>query len=266
MKLSIDQHGFLCVEHPEIAQVKQYTYQVSGYQFYDWDKGMIVLHKKDFKIINLKHFGDWMNLIFVNSVSCWVLNLKKDIVEQSYGLFSGFDEISGEQKFFWPGARGNLDFVTPALCSWNFPLLEDKLSFLYWLTLLYGKFEAKKLELMSIKIQIPLFWQYLKYQENFDQILSDLQKQWIFLKKDLVETNNGIVYQISSNDWELLEIFAKWHEAIEKFKKISKKVFTEEMRDKLVAFLLSDAQIPENGRQEVLDKLQSWIIKFLIKS
>ena len=40
MKLIIDQNGFLCIEHPEIPQVKQYTYQVSGYQFSDRDKGI----------------------------------------------------------------------------------------------------------------------------------------------------------------------------------------------------------------------------------
>ena len=72
-----------------------------------------------------------------------MLNVKLDVVGQGYGLFSGFDEVSGEQRFFWPGARGNLDFVVPATCSWNFSSLEDKLSFLYGLTLLYGKFEAK---------------------------------------------------------------------------------------------------------------------------
>ena len=77
------------------------------------------------------------------------------------------------------------------------------------------------------------------------------------MKKDLVETNNGIIYQISSNDWELLDIFVKWHEAIEKFEKISKKAFTEEMKDKLVAFLVADSQIPEQGKQEVLDMIQS---------
>jgi len=70
MKLSIDQNNFLCVEHPEIPQVKQYTYQVAGYQFSDWDKGMIVLHKKDFKILNLKHFGDGMSLVYVKNVLC----------------------------------------------------------------------------------------------------------------------------------------------------------------------------------------------------
>lgn len=265
MKLIIDQNGFLCIEHPEIPQVKQYTYQVSGYQFSDRDKGIVVLHKKDFKIINLKHIGDWMNLIYVKNIECWLLNLNMNFVSQAYGLFSWFDEVNWEQKYFWPNARGNLDFVTPTQCVWNFSSLEDKLSFLYWMTLLYGKFESKKGELFSIKIQIPLFWQYLKYQENFDSILLELQKKSIFLKKDLVETNNGIIYQISSNDWELLDVFAKWYETIEKFQKISKKIFTEEMKDKLVAFLLSDVGIPEDGKQEVLDKIQSWFIKFLMK-
>lgn len=266
MKLLIDQHGFLCIEHPEIPQVKQYTYQVAGYQFSDRDKGMVVLHKKDFKVLNLKHFGDGMNVVFVKNNGCWKLNLNKDMLAQGYGLFSSFDEVSGEQKYFWPGARGNLDFVVPAPCVWNFSSTEEILSLLYGLTLLYGKFEAKGKELLSIKIQIPLFWQYLSYQEYFDVMLGDLQKQGIFLKKDLVETNNGIIYQISSNDWELLETFAKWHEAIEKFEKISKKAFTDEMKNVLVAFLLSDHHIPEQGRQEVLDYIQSGVVKFLMKS
>lgn len=266
MKLTIDQHGFLCVEHPEIPQIKQYTYQVAGYQFSDRDKGMVVLHKKDFKVLNLKHFGDGMNLIYTKNTGCSMMVLNKNVVAQGYGLFSGFDEVSGKQQYFWPGARGNLDFVQPAPCSREFSSTQEKLSLLYGLTLLYGKFEAKWKELLSIKIQIPLFWQYLSYQEHFDTILGELQKHGIFCKKDLVETKNGIIYQISCNDWELLEVFAKWHETIEKFEKISKKAFTEEMKDKLVAFLLSNQQIPEEGRQETLDRLQSGVVKFLVKN
>lgn len=266
MKLTIDQHGFLCVEHPEIPQVKQYTYQVAGYQFSDRDKGMVILHKKDFKLLNLKHFWDGMNLIYVKNTGCWIVNLHKNVVAQGYGLFSAFDEVSGEQKYFWPGARGDVNFMIPAPCRRDFSSIEEQLSFLYGLTLLYGKFEAKWKELLSIKIQLPLFWQYLKYQEQLDNIIVQLQQEGIFLKKDLLETNNGIIYQISSNDWELLEIFAKWYETVEKFEKINKKSFTEEMKDTLLAFLVSNSQIPEEGRQEVLDKIQSWVIKFLMKS
>lgn len=266
MKLIIDQHGFLSIEHPEIPQVKQYTYHVAGYQFSDWDKWMIVLHKKDFKIMNLKNFGDWMSIIFVKSFGCWMFDLDKNLMAQAYGMFSAFDEVSGDQKFFWPGTHWYSNLLEAVSCNWKFDSLRDKLSFLYGLTLLYGKFESKKGELMSIKIQIPLFGQYLKYQEGFDNIISDLQNNGIFIKKDTLETNNGIIYQISTNDWELLDIFAKWHEAIEKFEKISKKIFTDEMKDKLVAFLVSDNQIPEEGRQEVLDRLQSGVVKFLMKS
>lgn len=265
MKLAIDQHWFLCLEHPDIPQTKQYTYQVSGYQFSDRDKGMLVLHKKDFKLLHLKHFGDGMNLVYVKENWCWNLHLDHNVVAQWYGLFSSFDEVSGDQKFFWPGARGDTSAFLAVPCKWEFSSIEQQLSFLYGLTLLYGKLESKKSELLSIKIQIPLFGQFLSYQEHLDSILANIQKQGLFLKKDILETNNGIIYQVSSNDWELLDVFAKWHEGIEKFEKISKKVFTEDMKSKLVAFILSDAQIPEEGRQEVLDKIQSWVVKFLIK-
>jgi len=136
---------------------------------------------------------------------------------------------------------------------------------LYGLTLLYGKFEAKGKELLSIKIQIPLFGQYLAYQDKFDVLIGQLSRQGFFLKRDVLETSNGIVYQISSNDWELLEIFAKWHEAIEKFEKITRKEFTEEMKTALIAFLVSDHQIPESGREEVLESIESGVVKFLVK-
>jgi hypothetical protein len=38
----------------------------------------------------------------------------------------------------------------------------------------------------------------------------------IFLKKNIQETKDGIVYQITSSDYELLQIFAKLYEPIEK--------------------------------------------------
>jgi hypothetical protein len=62
-----------------------------------------------------------------------------------------------------------------------------------------------------------------------------------------------------------LELFAKWYEAIEKFDKISKKAFTEEMKSKLVDFLQSNDQLPQEGKQEIVEKIQNWQIKFLTK-
>lgn len=131
--------------------------------------------------------------------------------------------------------------------------------------MVYGKFEIKKSELLGVKIQIPLFGQYLRYQEQFDRMIIILQDAGIFVKTDVLETNTGVVYQISTTDYEFLEIFAKWYESIEKIEKISKRDFTQEMKNKLVDFLKNDVQIPEDGKPEVIAQLQDWVVKFLAK-
>ncbi|HBB04781.1 TPA: hypothetical protein DCZ39_08020 [Patescibacteria group bacterium] len=132
----------------------------------------------------------------------------------------------------------------------------DILGYLFGLMLIYGKWEAKSKELNSIKIQIPLSGQHLVHEEDFDIIIKILQDKGIFLKADKLPNKNGITYQISSNDYELLEIFAQWYEAVEKFEKISKRVFTEEMKTKLIEFINTNAEIPQEGKAEVVKQLE----------
>jgi hypothetical protein len=55
MKIEIDKNNLLTIFNENIPQTKEYTYHVSGYLFSDFDKGMIVLHKKEWKIISLKN-------------------------------------------------------------------------------------------------------------------------------------------------------------------------------------------------------------------
>lgn len=265
MKLVVDQNNLITIEHPEIPKIKEYTYEVAWLRFSDWDKWMIVLHKKDFKIVNLKNLWDGMNVVYIKNNDLWQLDIKQNCIQQAFGLFNSFDEVLWQQKYFFPWARTNNESIAPVSCNWEFATSEEILSFFYWLILLYWKFESKWTELMSIKIQIPLFGQYLKYQESFDYLIKLLQRQWIFFKRDSLETNNWIIYQISSNDWESLGIFAKWHETIEKFEKITRKEFTEQMKAKLLAFLVSDSSIPENGKDQVLESIENWVLKFLIK-
>jgi len=99
----------------------------------------------------------------------------------------------------------------------------------------------------------------------FDKIIKDMQKEGIFLKVDKLTNNNGITYQISSNDYELLEIFAKWYEPVEKFEKISKRDFTDEMKIKLREFLETNQEIPSEGKAEILQQIKNGTIKFLMK-
>ena len=111
-------------------------------------------------------------------------------------------------------------------------------------------------ELNSIKIQISLSGQHLTREEDLDRIKRMLTKMGVFVKADKLPNKNGIVYQISSNDYELLEIFAQWYEAVEKFEKISKREFTQEMKTKLIGFISTNAEIPQEGKAEVLKQIQ----------
>lgn len=133
--------------------------------------------------------------------------------------------------------------------------LENTLVYFFGLLLIYGKWEEKNKELSSIKIQIPLSGQHLAHAETLDIMINKLQENGLFLKTDKLANKNGIVYQISSNDYELLEIWSKWYEAVEKFEKISKREFTQEMKTKLIEFISTNPEIPEEGKTEVLEQL-----------
>lgn len=265
MKIVIDQNNLLSIDHPELPKIREYVYEVGWWRFSDWDKWLVVLHKKDFKVINLKNLGDGMSVVYIKKSHDIWFKLHDDFFKQAFGLFSWFDEVGWEQIYFFPGAHRNKNLASPLPCQRDFVSLPQILSFLYGLLLLYGKFDVKWNELLSLKIQLPLFGQYLSYQEKLDQLVVELQNSGIFIKKDVLETTNGIIYQMSSNDRELLEIFAKWYQSIEKFEKISKRDFTEEMKSKLVAFLVSDSNIPEQGKEDILEVLESWVIKLLMK-
>lgn len=289
MRIEIDQNHLVSIVHPEIPQLKEYLYFAAWWKFSDWDKGMVVLHKKDFKVVNLKHLGDGMQVIYVKNVECWVLNVELNSFKQGFGIFHGFDEETGKEYSFLPGFAHKeietlnkkftslgLDLVSTISPKWVlvnvvavrdiWDSLSEIMSFLFALFLIYGKFEIKKSELLGVKIQVPLFGQYLRYQEQFDGMVTILQNEGIFIKTDVLETNNGVVYQMSSTDYELLEIFAKWYESIEKIEKISKRDFTQEMKAKLLDFLRNDSQIPEDGKDEVISKIESWVVKFLAKN
>jgi hypothetical protein len=67
MKICVDKNHLLVIENENIPQVKEYTYNVGGYLFSDFDKGVLVWHKKQIKVINLKNLGDGMAVFYVKS-------------------------------------------------------------------------------------------------------------------------------------------------------------------------------------------------------
>lgn len=286
MKVTIDKNHLLVIENPNIPQTKEYTYNVSGYTFSDFDTGIIVLHKKEWKIISLKNLGDTMSVCYVAPRTEIQTSLNTEWFVKWLWLFEGFDESTGKKYYFIPkfaekdigpineilekiGIQTQIEKtekgcliksdIQPKEHRWKYS------SFLFALALLYGKIDTKNNELTAIKIHIPLFGQFLKYEEHFDTMKKQLAKEGIFITTSSQKNNDGAIYQISCNDYELLTSWAKWYEPVEKFEKITKRKFTQEMKTKLIEFINTNSEIPQEGKADVLKQIQEWTIKLLTK-
>ena len=286
MHIEIDKNNLLTIFNESIPQTKEYTYSAGGYLFSDFDKWMIVLHKKQRKIINLKNLWDTMSVCYVAPRAEIQTSLDTVWVMRWLCLFDSFNESTGQKYYFLPKfAEKNIEStneiftkigiqtkieksekwcivvgdIKPENHWWNY------VSLLFALALVYGKMDTKNNELTAIKIHIPLFGQFLKYEELFDEIKKQLIQEWIFITTSSQKNNDGTIYQISCNDYELLELFAKWYEPVEKFEKITKREFTQEMKNKLIAFLETNPEIPNNGKADVIKYIQEGTIKLLTK-
>ncbi len=287
MKLTIDHNHLLVIEHPNIPQTKTYTYNVSGYTFTDYDKGIIVAHKKERKIINLKNLGDTMSVVYITKR--WQLQKEQDdhSIYTACSIFEAFDEETGQTYHFLPKYPekkiervksifqklgyeinikkiGNTCIITLPAWSYQFPP-KDIYSFLFGLVLLHGKLLIKNSELSGLKIHLPLFGQFLKYEDMLDTLQKQLAQEGVFVYASKQKTPEWILYQISTNDYELLEIFTKRYEPIENIHKITKREFTQEMKNTLITFLETHPDIPMEWKKEVIEAIQTWTIKLLTK-
>lgn len=290
MKIEKDKNNLLTIFNENIPQTKEYTYHVSGYTFSDFDKWIIVLHKKERKIISLKNLGDNMSVVYIKKVGFSVQNtqIEGNKINEAMKLFQWFDENTGKKYYFIPWLwetqqeeKNNIlkRLWTPYTIQKTTKGMivegveeenkresfENILIYIFWLFLMYGKWERKNKELNAIKIQIPLSGQHLVHEENLDNIIKKTQENDIFLKTDKLTNKNGIVYQISSNDYNLLEIWAKWYEPVENFEKITKRDFTLEMKSKLLEFIQTNQEIPQEGKAEIIQEIEEWTIKLLTK-
>jgi len=290
MKIEKDKNNLLTIFNENIPQTKEYTYHVSGYTFSDFDKWIIVLHKKERKIISLKNLGDNMSVVYIKKVGFSVQNtqIEGNKINEAMKLFQWFDENTGKKYYFIPWLwetqqeeKNNIlkRLWTPYTIQKTTKGMivegveeenkresfENILIYIFWLFLIYGKWERKNKELNAIKIQIPLSGQHLVHEENLDNIIKKIQENDIFLKTDKLTNKNGIVYQISSNDYNLLEIWAKWYEPVENFEKITKRDFTLEMKSKLLEFIQTNQEIPQEGKAEIIQEIEEWTIKLLTK-
>lgn len=285
MRICVDKHHLLVIENENIPKTKEFSQIVWGHVFSDFDKGVLVWHKKQIKIVNLKNLGNGMAVFYVKS--------DKDIAYGALDVpsfvawlcnFSAFDEEQGNTYFFIPKFREDLAHINHVLKKLGVPVSLEKtakwicvvgdfvksdqidfVSQMFAFVLLYGKLDIKNNELVSFKFHLPLFGAYLAQKEYFDKAIADLQAQWFFLKKDILVSNDGIIYQVSCGDYELLQAFAKIYEPIAKITKIPKYEQNQDAKKAVLEFINNDSQIPEEGRSEVIEQIEKWTLKLLTK-
>ena len=265
MKILIDKNNLLAIENSNIPKSKEYCYNLGWYEFCDFDKWIIVYHKKQFKIIHLRDLWDkmWVIMIGKQDEELIEIDLVLESVENALKLFNGFDEDTGEKYYFlqkfnedklnelnlklkklWSNIIVNKTKKGFCIENKDEELTYDPISFLFGLWIVYGDLNIKQNDLKSIKIQIPLFGSFQGNEDIIDESLKTLIDNNIFFKKNIQKTNDGIVYQITSSDNELLEIFAKFYQGIEKWIQISKVSELEKVKNELVKFLENNQDIP----------------------
>ncbi len=89
---------------------------------------------------------------------------------------------------------------------------------------------------MGAKIFIPLFGAYTQLEQILNQQLNQLTQQYYFIGKNIQESNDGKILQLSITDSEILTLFATWYQSVEKYTEITKLVEVEKARTILINY------------------------------
>ena len=281
--------GFLVKQDEKLYTGKTYRHNFQWYNFDEENCIFYVWHKKEIKLIESKNLWSTMNVFFLKD---WILevngmiNSVKDWILTACQIFNAFDEDNGwfynflpyfptksveekneifgklglniqlENSSKWILIRNNEEHSKILVENLD---MEWKIWFLFGLTLLYWKFENKWEKLSAIKIQLPLFGQFLSIWDEIKNIQKSLQDNWIFIQISENIQWDKHTYEITSNDYELLEIFAKLYLPVENFSQITKREQAQEAIEALKTFLGNE------WNNELIQKLDNSCVKLLQK-
>ena len=280
---------FLTKQDKQLDTGKSYRHNFQWFYFEEWNCMFYVWHKKEIKLIESKNLWSTMNVFFLKdwylSVNELTYNIKTWILTACQ-IFSAFDEENwwfynflpyfptkaveeknGLFQKLWLNIQlsNSPKWVLITNDEWdNKANIEDldiewKIWFLFGLTLLYWKFENKWDKLSAIKIQLPLFGQFLSVWDEIKDIQKVLQNEWIFIQISENIQWDKHTYETTSNDYEWLEIFAKLYVPVENFSQITKREQAQEAIEALKVF------VQKEGESELLKRIDSSCVKLLQK-
>ena len=143
---------------------------------------------------------------------------------------------------------------------------EDHLSFLFALALIYGKFEGKDWNLKSIKIHLPLIWIQAQLEEKLINMCKNLQKIWLFIKRNTDHHAEKKIFQFQINDFEILTLFASWNSLFKDLPQRNTQLISNQnttIKNQLISFI-EETTIPAiSNKEEILPILKNQTLKFL---
>ena len=280
---------FLTKQDENLYTGKIYRHNFQWYNFEEGNCIFYVWHKKEIKLVESKNLWSTMNVFFIKD---WFLEISKSVhdikswILTACQIFSAFDEdnwwfynflpyfptksVDEKNKLFknlwlniqllnsqkWVLIKNNEEHSQIFIEDLN---TEWKIWFLFGLTLLYWKFENKWEKLFSIKIQLPIFGQFLSVWDKIGNIQKNLQDEWIFIQISENIQWDKHTYEITSNDYELLEIFAKLYVPVENFSQITKREQMQEVIEALEVFLWNEWD------NEMIERINNSCVKLLQK-
>ena len=280
---------FLTKQDEKLYTGKTYRHNFQWYNFDEENCIFYVWHKKEIKLIESKNLWSTMNVFFVKDWTLEVNELTDKVkiwISTACQIFSAFDEENGWFYNFLPyfptksieeknqifsklwlniSLSNSSKWVLIKNEKWNERIniedldLEWIIGFLFELALLYWKFENKWDKLSAIKIQLPLFGQFLAIWDEIKNLQKKLQDNGIFIQISENIQWDKHTYEITSNDYELLEIFAKLYLPVENFSQITKREQAQEAIEALKNFLNKEWE------NEMITKIDNSCVKLLQK-
>jgi hypothetical protein len=280
---------FLIKQDEKLYTGKSYRHNFQWFNFEEENCIFYVWHKKEIKIIESKNLWSTMNVFFLKD---WILKVNeltydiKSWIFTACQIFNAFDEenwwfynflpyfptkfveeknellkklwlniqLSNSPK--WVLIKNNEEHSKILIENLD---IEWKIWFLFGLTLLYWKFENKWEKLSAIKIQLPLFGQFLSIWDEIKDIQKTLQNEWIFIQISENIQWDKHTYEITSNDYELLQIFANLYLHVENFSQITKREQAQEAIEALKKFLSKEREA------DLLETINNSCVKLLQK-
>lgn len=292
MKIQFDENQLLSIYDEKLPQLRNYQYILDWYQIESADRLIFAYQKRTWKLINLKNLGDGMQVAFSPKTPLSINSLifDKDQFLNILSLFQGFNEETWIKYHFLPFWNWDILLLKKLLTTLSSPEIniektkwwtiiswltktflfpettEDHLSFLFALALVYGKFEGKYWNLKSIKIHLPLIWIQAQLEEKLITMCKNLQKIWLFIKRNTDHHAEKKIFQFQINDFELLTLFASWNSLFKDLPQRNTELISNQnatIKNQLISFI-EETTIPViSNKEQILPILKNQTLKFL---